>query len=171
MLTRLQEFDSLMPAFGSMRRELEKAFTEVTGNGHTASARTFCPISFWQDQKQIHIQMDVPGMTQDQLNLQFDDGKLWIRGERTWADDKVAFEYNERRYGRFERAVALPDSADPSSIDALLSDGVLHITFAKRPEAQPQSIRIRYNAGSKTNLSEKSVGDSSEAPLHDGSAS
>ena len=165
MLTRFPEFDSLLPAFGTMRRELERSFGEVANNGQ-AAVRNFCPISLWQDDRQVHIQVDVPGMTNDQLDLRFEDGKLWIRGNRIWSDKKVSFEYNERRFGQFERVVALTDTVDPSTIDAELRDGVLHISFTKRPEAQPRSVPIRYQNESMKRLEDSACELTPQDPVH-----
>jgi HSP20 family protein len=49
---------------------------------------------------------------------------------------------DERRYGKVTRTVTLPESIDPESIAGKLTDGVLHVTVAKRPEAQPKRIEI-----------------------------
>ena len=51
--------------------------------------------------------------------------------------------YNERRVGRFERVVRLPQQFDPESVAAELSDGVLHVTVTKTPEAQPKKIEVK----------------------------
>ncbi len=99
------------------------------------------------------------GFAESDLDLQFDDGKLWIRGERKLADDHPAFEHNERFYGRFERAVAISNVVDPDSIDAELAHGVLQITLSKKPEAQPRMISIRNGSGSVKKLSDESSAD------------
>lgn len=159
MLMHFTELDSLAPAFGSMRRELERAFGDSGSVGQrTWAIRSACPISLWQDDRHVYVEMDVPGMTQDHLELRFEDGKLWIRGERVWKEDRGAVDYNERRFGRFERAVVLPDIVDPSTIEAVLQDGVLQISVARHPDAQPKSIPIRAQATESTRkLADKSA--------------
>ena len=59
-------------------------------------------------------------------------------GERTnW--------HNERGYGRVSRSVSLPDTVDPETITAELTNGVLHVTIQKLPEAQPKKIDVRVS--------------------------
>ena len=39
--------------------------------------------------------------------------------------------------------MTLPESIDPESIAAELTNGVLHVTVSKKPEAQPKRIEIK----------------------------
>ena len=48
-----------------------------------------------------------------------------------------------RAYGKVERQITLPETADPESIEAELRDGILHLTFKKKPEAQPRRISVK----------------------------
>ncbi len=118
-----------------------------------------CPLSMWYDEGQVYVEVDVPGFIESDLDVQFEDGKLWIRGERKLADEHPGFEHNERFYGRFERAVSLTDVVDPAMIDAELAHGVLRITLSKRPEAQPRSIAIRSGSPPLKKLSDESSTD------------
>lgn len=158
MLYPTVKFDSLIPHFGAMRRDLERAFDEVEANG-LRRGKSMCPLSMWHDDSRVYIEADVAGFAESDLDLQFDDGKLWIRGERKLADDHPTFEHNERFYGRFERAVTLSDVVDPDSIDAELAHGVLRITLSKKPEAQPRMISIRNGSSSVKKLSGESSAD------------
>lgn len=137
-------FESLLPAFGTVRRDLERALNRMGANGSTCSGLS--PLSLWHDDRHVYIAADVPGCSLADLELQFDDGKLWIRGDRK--SPQVEYGFNERRYGKFERAVLVPEMIDPSSIDATLEDGVLTIVLAKKQEAQPQPIQIKHRASS-----------------------
>lgn len=77
-------------------------------------------------------------------------GKLLIRGERKAADRPTDVMHDERYFGHFERVIALNEWVDPSTIDATLNNGVLHLTLFKKPESQRQQIAIRYCEGSDT---------------------
>ena len=138
MLNTHVKLDSLIPALGSMRRELERAFDDVGSRSQCVS----CPLSVWHDDDRLYIEADVPGFSEKDLELNFEDEKLWIRGERLRAEDRT-FDHNERRFGKFERAVVVSDTYDPASIDASLDNGVLSIVLSKRPEAKPRTIEIR----------------------------
>jgi HSP20 family protein len=41
--------------------------------------------------------------------------------------------------------VSLPETADPETIQAELNNGVLHVTVAKLPQAQPKKIDVRVS--------------------------
>ncbi|MDH4066575.1 MAG: Hsp20/alpha crystallin family protein, partial [Acidobacteriota bacterium] len=76
---------------------------------------------------------ELPGVSRDQIDISFDDGRLTFRGRR---DARVACEHYhqlERGHGEFSRTFALPPHVDPSLIAADLSGGVLTITVPKRP--------------------------------------
>ena len=70
----------------------------------------------------------------------------WARppttSERSAPEELSSAFVDERRYGKVTRTVTLPESIDPESIAGKLTDGVLHITVAKKPEAQPKRIEI-----------------------------
>lgn len=137
------QFNTLFPGLGSIRRELEQAFGDVYGNSERRSANLTVPVSIWSDERQVFVELDVPGFPQSGLDVRFEDGRLTITGERTWPEDRKPVNYNERQFGRFERVIAVSDLVDPASIDAALADGVLTITLNKKVEAVPQSVRIR----------------------------
>lgn len=129
-----------------LRRELNDAFDKlVNGNGSTSGVATWsAPMSLWEQDGRIHIEMDAPGLTHDMLDVTFEDGRLTIKGERPAPDkDGRKYWHSELRFGEFQRIVTLPETVDASSIDAELCDGVLHVTFCKKPEAQPTKIEVK----------------------------
>jgi hypothetical protein len=52
---------------------------------------------------------------------------------------------NARGFGKVTRSVSLPDTVDPSTITAELTNGVLHVTITKRPESQPKKIEVKIS--------------------------
>lgn len=101
----------------------------------------FAPASVWEEDSAYHVQLDVPGVAKEDVELTFDKGKLTISVERKAPEDKGRH-YEERTYGRAVREIALSSKVDPESITAELSDGVLHVTVTKAPEAQPRRIDV-----------------------------
>lgn len=152
MLNPTVSVDSLIPIFGTVRRDLEQAFEEAGFNGNRRQVAQ-CPLSMWEDEDRFYIAADLPGLSNDELSVEFEDGKLWIRGERKIAEDHPRFTHNERRFGKFERAVVLSEFADPSSIEAEFDRGVLTIWLAKKPESQPRKITIRSGSDSPKTVS------------------
>lgn len=82
-------------------------------------------------------------MKAESIDLNFKDGLLWIRVERGFSERDGQLRYNDRWYGPFERIVKLPDGIDRSSIEAEYQNGVLLVTIAKLPEAQPRKVQVR----------------------------
>jgi HSP20 family protein len=92
--------------------------------------------------------MDVPGIALADLDVSVENGKLTIKGERKAAERTSDYLHEERFFGQFERTVALNEWVDPSTIEATLSDGVLHLKLSKKPEAKRQKVSINYCDGS-----------------------
>ncbi|MGE3314117.1 MAG: Hsp20/alpha crystallin family protein [Planctomycetaceae bacterium] len=131
----------------TVRRELDEAFNQAFGT--VAGAQTPCqlPLTIWEDEGNVYLQADVPGYDRESIDLEFQDGKLWMRAERKVPRDDGKYWHNERMFGRSERAISIPETIDPESIDAELTDGVLCITLKKRPEARPTKIAIKADGG------------------------
>jgi HSP20 family protein len=103
----------------------------------------FVPASVWEDNDSYHVEMDVPGVARESVDLTYEKGTLRITTERAAPDEQRTGLVDERRYGKVTRSVTLPESIDPDSITAELTNGVLHVTVHKKPEAQPKRIEIK----------------------------
>lgn len=99
--------------------------------------------SVWEDANSYHVELDVPGVTRDNVDVTFEKGTLRITTERVAPEEQRTGLVDERRYGKVTRTVTLPESIDPESIAAELNNGVLHLTVHKKPEAQPKRIEIK----------------------------
>ena len=102
----------------------------------------YVPACVWEDSNSYHVEMDLPGVKRENVDLTFEKGTLRITTERSAPEECSSALVDERRYGKVTRTVALPESIDPESINGKLIDGVLHVTVAKKPEAQPKRIEI-----------------------------
>ena len=76
---------------------------------------------------------DLPGMSQEDIEVRVDDGFLIIQGER--AADQTAEAgriRRERPAGKFERTYRLPEDANDSEVTARYTNGVLELEVAKQ---------------------------------------
>jgi HSP20 family protein len=103
------------------------------------------PASIWEADNLFHIEVDAPGVTKSDVELTFDKGTLQITLERKGPEGERTNWHNERGYGKVSRTVSLPDTVDPESIEAALSNGVLHVTVSKLPQAQPKKIDVKLS--------------------------
>jgi len=91
------------------------------------------------------ISADMPGVADNNLNINLHNGVLTIAGHRDAEERKDGETYAiyERQYGSFTRSFALPDVADGDRIDAKLEHGVLTLSIPKRAEAKPKKIALK----------------------------
>lgn len=138
MMTTLYRVPAL---FADPLRESDRDFGP-NGKANGTSFQKLAPMSLWEDDGSIYIEMDVPGLTIDDLDVTIEKGKLRICGQRQAANCPGGTHHEERHFGQFERYVVLSDWVDPNSIDASLHHGVLCIKFAKRPEQRRRKVTI-----------------------------
>ena len=98
---------------------------------------------------QITVTAELPGMSEADIDVSIDEGRLTIRGEKK--SDRQAEEngalVRERTYGAIERTVPLPGHIDPNAAIASFSNGVLKIAIPKSADAQGKTKRIPVQAG------------------------
>ncbi|WP_010583356.1 Hsp20/alpha crystallin family protein [Schlesneria paludicola] len=146
MFVRTRRFNlPTTDALTTVQREMENLFGRVlhdaTENSSNYGWRA--PIAMWEDADKVYLELDVPGVAKDTVDLTVHDGVLRITGERKTPEGDRTYWANERNYGTFGRTVALPKDVDADNIDAHLTDGVLQIVLSKRPEAQPKKIALK----------------------------
>jgi HSP20 family protein len=91
------------------------------------------------------IHAEVPGVKKQDLNVEFRDGVLTLRGEKKAQRDREDERGRilERSYGVFTRSLRLPEDADADQVSASLQDGVLRLEIRKLPESKPKVISIK----------------------------
>ena len=87
------------------------------------------------------------------LDITIEDDVLLIKGEKTEeAESKDEDRFiRERRYGAFERRIALPDGIEPSDVKASYDNGVLTVKVPVPTPSQPQPHRVQISRGSVGN--------------------
>ena len=91
------------------------------------------------------VRADLPGLTRDNVNIEVDDDVLVISGERSdeTRDERDDYYRSERSYGRFFRAIQLPDGVETEKIDATFKDGVLEVTVPTPKVTTPKNRQIK----------------------------
>lgn len=106
------------------------------------------PVDVAEEGDKILVKVEVPGINEKDLKVNFEDGLLTVSGERQFErKDERNYHRIERTYGSFVRTFNLPRSVDATSIKASYVNGVLEIEIPKKEEAKPRQIQI--NVGSK----------------------
>ena len=145
-----------------MHREMDRWFNDMfqsfgmppwnAGIGEmplASSSGFFRPrVDVFGDDKQYEISLDVPGMTEDNLNIEVAGDMLMIKGkiEHESENKDKKFYRVERSYGSFQRTLSLPDDVDVDEIVAKLDNGVLRLVIPRREAAGKDVKRISIAA-------------------------
>ncbi len=110
-----------------------------------AEGRFVPAIDVTEDEDQVKLTAEVPGMGKEDLDVSIDNGVLTLRGEKKEEETTEEKNYHrvERRYGHFERRIRLPQYVDAEGIEAEYADGVLKLTMPKTEAAKAKQIQIR----------------------------
>lgn len=102
------------------------------------------PIDIVEEQDDFKVYCDLPGVSNDNLDLSIANNVLTIKGEKREpsSDSDRALLRCETWTGAFQRTLSLPSTVDPSGVEAKLSDGVLEVALPKREELKPKQINV-----------------------------
>ena len=123
-------------------RDLDRFTQQVLG---TAARPAVMPIDAWRDGDQFVVELDLPGVKTDSLDLDVERNVLTVRAERPGVDQNREMLAAERPRGVFSRQLFLGDNLDTDKIDANYHDGVLRLTIPVAEKAKPRRIEITSN--------------------------
>lgn len=103
------------------------------------------PVDVYEDQDAITLQIDLPAVERESLDVQVTGEELVIRGERKWVKpaDGAAL-HSERPYGQFHRAFRLGIPVQQSDVAATYRDGVLSVRLPKSEAVKPRRIEVKH---------------------------
>ncbi len=127
--------------------DMDRIFTTLFGGGRQApsTAGAFAPaLDVEESDEHFTLHVELPGVDPDEVEITLEENVLTIAGERSFYADRTAdgFRRVERSFGRFHRAVRLPDRVDADGVEATVRHGLLTITVPKAEEAKPRRIAI-----------------------------
>ncbi|MFP4228519.1 MAG: Hsp20/alpha crystallin family protein [Salinivenus sp.] len=130
-----------------LQREVDSLFDRFFGRGsdEDTSALWAPSTDLTETDDAFEIQMDVPGMSKEDININLQNNTLTVSGERAREEtrddeDRVRV---ERVFGSFHRTFTLPDAVDHEDIEAAYDDGVLRISVPKTEESTRRQIEIQ----------------------------
>jgi HSP20 family protein len=122
-----------------IRRLFEDPFDFAT------SPLTFTPpVEVRELDNEFVVTAELPGMTKEEVDIEYENGVLFIRGEKieTSREEKRNLLVWERQYGTFQRSFMLPNTIDQEKIKAEFHDGILKIVLPKAENAKGKKIQI-----------------------------
>jgi HSP20 family protein len=147
-------------SFGALQREIDRVFDDFTrgwaswptGSGRWPAlgrASELVPsMDVVETDKQIEITAELPGLEEQDVQVNVADNILSIKGEKKAEKEERDKNYRlfERSYGSFSRTIELPDGIDADAIKASLSNGVLKVTVPKPTPAQAKKVEVKVAA-------------------------
>ena len=123
----------------------------VEGDGRTT--QSWVPTAdVWETEKEVVYAFDLPGIPEDHISVELEDGALTISADRereNTVDDGRYYRY-ERRFGTFSRTIGLPQGATDADVTAHYEHGVLEVHVAKPEQPKPRKIEIGVGSSPKT---------------------
>lgn len=142
------DFNRIFPTSGSLDlNESERYFTQPR-------------IDIRENDKSIDIVVDVPGVSESDIDVQLEGNKLTIKGERSEEkkEDSTDYKVVERSYGSFMRSITLPFDADPDKVDGKLDSGVLTLSIDKPEELEGKVKTVKISASQSNDNADKTPG-------------
>lgn len=101
-------------------------------------------ISLSEDDQHVYVDAAMPGINPDEIDITYDKGMLWIRGETTQEDTDKKKKYYQRASNSFSYRITLPTDIDENTEpQASCDNGMLMLTFDKSKKAQPKKISVK----------------------------
>jgi HSP20 family protein len=157
-------FESFYREMASVQKEMERLFDDFWKGG----GRHFATTTPWQstlttpwsqtelkprideteDEKAFHVQVELPGMDKEDVDITLSNGMLTIRGEKKRESEEKGKDFyrKERSFGVFRRTLPIPADVDERGIEASFKKGVLYIELPKTEEARKQVTHIAVKA-------------------------
>ena len=113
----------------------------VSGIGGAGLAQL--PLNVYELDDALHVEALVPGISEEDIQVNMDRGVLTIAAERQGpAQGNQRWHLSEFGAGKFTRALRLPYQVDPDHVTAQFTNGILSLTLPKAESAKPRQIRI-----------------------------
>jgi HSP20 family molecular chaperone IbpA len=116
---------------------------ELAGIERTRGGLTFSPrIDIWESSEELLLYADMPGVTAESLDIQFENRELRIHGKVEPRHENVEFLYGEYGLGDFYRTFSIGETIDAERISAELNNGVLTLHLPKTEAVKPRKIAV-----------------------------
>ena len=147
-LIRWEPFREAVTVHNELSRLMNGLFE---GNGR--STQSWVPaLDAWETDDELVDAFDLPGLPQDKISVEVEDGTLTVSAERMRSEEVSQERYHrsERRFGSFARTVGLPQGVSEDRVKAVYKDGVLEIHVPKPEQVKPKKTEIGFDSGAKT---------------------
>jgi HSP20 family protein len=134
--------------------------------GPPAASRRWLPaMDLVESGDEFVLRADLPGLSEDDVNIELEDNVLTISGERKSEHEerKEGYYRLERASGSFSRSLTLPEGVDPEKVRASFDRGVLEVRIPKPEERKPRKVTISAGGGSAKTIEGSESGETAGA--------
>ena len=122
-------------------RDFDRLTQQLLGAG-TTNRPAVMPMDAWREGDRFVIEFDLPGVSQESIDLDVERNVLTVRAERVARNGDWEMLASERPRGAFSRQLVLGDNLDLEKIEASYEGGVLRLLVPVAEKAKPRKIEI-----------------------------
>jgi HSP20 family protein len=144
-LIRWEPVRELNTIQSEMNRLFNSFFEAPAPDNGGSTARRWVPaMDLVETEDDLVLRADLPGLSEDDVNIEVEDNTLTISGERKTEREerKEGYFRVERASGSFARSLTLPEGIDPEKVRASFDRGVLEIRIPKPEQRKPRKVQI-----------------------------
>lgn len=116
-------------------------------NQHLSRKLYDYPMDVVEHENHFEIVADCPGLSEDNISVETNNGYITIAGEKSSVTDKKTNQgkvhHKERSYVKFNRSFKLPDNVNQDDVTAVLENGVLRVKLNKLEVTKSKSNKIK----------------------------
>ena len=142
---------AITPTYNRLANDPLSMFDQIFGNTGTRSAASLMrapETDVVETEREIRVQVEMPGLRRENIEVDVENNVLTIRGEKReerTEGQEGRYHLAERRWGTFARSFVLPRDVDADNIQASFEDGVLTGRIPKREKARRRKIDVGAN--------------------------
>ena len=155
----------------SIQSEMNRLFTSLFDSptrpttGETTTRRWIPAIDLTESGEHYVLHADLPGVSEQDINVELDGGVLKISGERKSQSTEQQGGYRriERSYGSFSRSLTLPDGVNADAVEASFDKGVLEVRIPKPEQIKPRRVTVAVAGAVPEQLAENGEANANDA--------
>jgi HSP20 family protein len=143
-LIRWEPLTELNTIQSEMNR-LFNTFFDQPASGGAVTRRWIPAMDLVETADHYVLRADLPGLSDEDVNIQLEDNVLTISGERRSEakEEHQGYHRVERAFGGFSRSLTLPAGVDPERVQAHFDRGVLEVEIPKPEQKKPRRVQIK----------------------------
>lgn len=145
MFTKWNDMDHIFGTMDNFRNQMNRFFEDLEGGQPYLGRKAVWPkTNFYDDGDNIIVRFQLPGVFEEDINLQIHNNLLSITGMRKPPLlEGYTVLREERLIDNFSRSFTLPVEIDAEKTNAVLKNGILTLKLVKAQAARPKKIIVK----------------------------